>query len=307
MYLLGHFFIITTFLLQSVLSVDPNQVPDFQILYDSPQDTDKTLHRFSSKLTFIDLPNNDVWRDVCGFDERKLSQIAKDAYWQMMNKFLESPTSDIVKWWQRPHVMTALTLGNEVYLSSSLKGGPFVYFANDPENPVYKELNECQLRLTRDNPDVEEGTKHQKDASCGEIMALYSYFTEYSGDRAKERLKDTRVVTVKNSKRWGPKNSNTPLKYEDIQRFDPCGSDQRPEVRGSALQKEFGCYQATYDRFEIKPILEIKDAGDQEQRTEAEFGDPHYSNFKFETTHVSISCRRPADESTNKRRSLTEL
>ena len=92
--------------------------PSFRITYDAPNGAlparGKIPARFSSKLQFSDK----VWDKVLGGDAKKLSQIAKDAWWQMN----ENANSMQLKVENRPKVMTALAVGNDLYLSSSLMG-----------------------------------------------------------------------------------------------------------------------------------------------------------------------------------------
>ena len=125
-------------LLPFSLAVPPGapDVVDLGITWDRPQGDKPTMNRFSSKLTWDNLPNNSVWKDKLSEDERKLSRVAKEAYWQMMNMFFDDEkVHQLVGWKVRPSVMTALAVESDIFLSSSITGGNFVYHGRDRQNP----------------------------------------------------------------------------------------------------------------------------------------------------------------------------
>lgn len=86
------------------------------------------LVRYSSKIT---INVNNVWQDIFHNDERAFSQVVKDAYWQMNERWL----ADGIDPMDRPYVMTGLLVGSELYLSSSLKGGEFIYYFGEDHKP----------------------------------------------------------------------------------------------------------------------------------------------------------------------------
>ena len=103
--------------------------------------------------------------------------------------------------------------------------------------------------------------KHNNNAACGEIMALYAYFADRGGDLtgddlnnkfedAKNKLKGAHVVTVKSFHEFGSDGFSTeePLPYDEIVRYDACGTDQR----NAPVARFFGCYQITRDKFGIQ-------------------------------------------------------
>lgn len=68
-------------------------------------------------------------------------------------------------------------------------------------------------------------------------MTLLSYFTRHPEDGAKDKLKGAHFVTVQ-MKRGQNDDPSKPV-YENIIRFDPCGTEYLKETKPS----EFGCGQ----------------------------------------------------------------
>lgn len=82
----------------------------------------KAAMRWTSVLTFPKV--KDVWEDVLGKDPNKLSEVARNGFWQMNKKW----NDEGVPKKQHASVMTALAIGKEIYLSSSLTGAEnFLY------------------------------------------------------------------------------------------------------------------------------------------------------------------------------------
>ena len=100
-------------------SSDPRSIPNLGITYDEVGGAVKAKRqvptRYSSVLRF---PGQDAWTGVLGSNENRLSEVARKAFWQMylLNKLEKGKQK------QLPLVMTAFAIGDEIYLSSSLKG-----------------------------------------------------------------------------------------------------------------------------------------------------------------------------------------
>lgn len=70
--------------------------------------------------------------------------------------------------------MTVLAFGNEVIVTSTIKGlGMFAY--DYPESLVLRSLQLCQA--TWEANDRTEGEIHKNEGSCGEVMAVQLYYT----------------------------------------------------------------------------------------------------------------------------------
>lgn len=100
---------------------------------------------FSTKLSFD--KDKDAWKDpeILNSDPKRLSQLAKDAYWQMTKN---KQWKDKPKF--RPTVMTVMPVGNEIYISSSMKGPQFLYYGKDKSNPYVFQDNKpfpCHLYM----------------------------------------------------------------------------------------------------------------------------------------------------------------
>ncbi|KAJ0337346.1 hypothetical protein KNSL1_012919 [Colletotrichum chrysophilum] len=112
---------------------------------------------YSSKLTF-------TANTATLFTDDQLYGLAGLAHTQMQSKF----RADGIDQKLQPSMMAAMAVGNDIYLSSSLKGGWFVYnkFANSHSKPqVRVALERCQARL-QDSKKVPVDKEHQTRASC---------------------------------------------------------------------------------------------------------------------------------------------
>lgn len=75
---------------------------------------------------------------------------------------------------QRPSVMTALLVDDQVYLSSSMKGDAFMY-RNWGTGAVNPDLAE-PVRLGIAMCQTEGGGRHQNRAACGEPMVVQMFY-----------------------------------------------------------------------------------------------------------------------------------
>jgi hypothetical protein len=116
-----------------VVSVFAGKDDSLGIVRDSPDGDNakgKKPARYSSILEFPE--GTDVWDTVLGQDPKKLSEIARNAHYQMNKVWVDEK----LKYDNRPKVMTALAVGNQIYLSSSLAGTQaFIYKYPDSNNP----------------------------------------------------------------------------------------------------------------------------------------------------------------------------
>ncbi|TDZ37418.1 hypothetical protein CTRI78_v011112 [Colletotrichum trifolii] len=93
---------------------------------------------YSSKLTFT--------RDVASlFTTRQLYALTSLAFTQMESKHRAQGIEQRLQ----PNMMVAMALGHDVYLSSSLKGGRFIYndWDADSKPQIRLALDRCQARL----------------------------------------------------------------------------------------------------------------------------------------------------------------
>ncbi|KAF5482678.1 hypothetical protein CGCS363_v015183 [Colletotrichum siamense] len=141
---------------------------------------------YSSKLTFT--------ADTATlFTDDQLYGLASLAHTQMQSKF----RADGIDQKLQPSMMAAMALGNDVYLSSSLKGGWFVYnkFADSRSKPeVRLALERCQAQLqaSKKGPVNKE---HQTRASCAEVFTVHQYnLDDEVSQEARRRPPATRIV-----------------------------------------------------------------------------------------------------------------
>ncbi|KAL9621817.1 MAG: hypothetical protein Q9160_003790 [Pyrenula sp. 1 TL-2023] len=102
-----------------------------------------------------------------------------------------------------PTVMTAIEVGDTIYLSSSVRGGDGSSFllqiqaSKGEDTLIVKKFFECQTELEGSAPGVEGEVRHQNNASCGEILSLHIRYSD--GDKVPLDQKG-RMVTVEADK-----------------------------------------------------------------------------------------------------------
>jgi hypothetical protein len=88
-----------------------------------------TPTRYSALLQFPNIEN--AWKEILDEKPKRLAELARNGFWQMSNMWVD----DKEPWKTRPSVMSALVVGNEIYLSSSLKGVQNFLYSVDSTNP----------------------------------------------------------------------------------------------------------------------------------------------------------------------------
>lgn len=142
--------------------------------------------------------------EVSKLTDAQLWQMAHDGYWEM---FENMKLYDITNKRDSPRAFTVLAVGNEIFLSSSMKGGGNFASAY-PRTRVSKSLDLCQITF---NTRGGEGTNgHKNSGNCGEVMSAQMYYTTDDNENTPLKTKDARVCTVV-------------LNHADIpQNTDPC-------------------------------------------------------------------------------------
>ncbi|KAK2024503.1 hypothetical protein LX32DRAFT_656196 [Colletotrichum zoysiae] len=129
---------------------------------------DASIACYSSKLTFE--------KDASElFDDAQLYGLAQRAYEEMRSRFAADHMHEMMQ----PVMMGAMSVGKDVYLSSSLRGGPFLYtYADDRSKPeVVLALDRCQTALQQDS-DRPIDKQHRTSANCAEVVALHQYYLD---------------------------------------------------------------------------------------------------------------------------------
>ncbi|OHE97342.1 hypothetical protein CORC01_07397 [Colletotrichum orchidophilum] len=158
---------------------------------------------YSAKLTFEE-DTGTLFNGV------QLYALARLAFDQMAAQF----NADGLRVHTQPVMMAAMALGKNVYISSNIKGGPFLYtYADARLKPqVLIALERCQTSLQ----DVAtEGTtvgpQHRTKASCAEIAALHQYYLDDAVDEAaRVNPPPTRVVAFGRGGGTGPLGPQNP-------------------------------------------------------------------------------------------------
>lgn len=112
-------------------------------------------------------------------------------------------------------------------------------------------------------------------------MSLFMYFTRHREDQAaaKLRLRGVRIVTVRRDPNVDQKAD---LRYEDIQRYDPCATS---EVLTQNRPRLVGCAQ-TLNKFGMIGVREL----DATQVEFEEFELPNADDGHMLKEHVTLDC-----------------
>ncbi|GKT93405.1 hypothetical protein Ct61P_11255 [Colletotrichum tofieldiae] len=123
---------------------------------------------YSAKLTF---------EEDTGtlFSDAQLYGLARLAFDEIKTKF----RADGIRAHRQPVMMAAMALGKDVYLSSNLKGGPFLYTYTDSrlKPQVVLALERCQTGLQQ-MIDLPVDQQHRTQASCAEVVAVHQYYLD---------------------------------------------------------------------------------------------------------------------------------
>lgn len=131
---------------------------------------------------------------------------------------------------RRPSVMTALRVGEEIYLASSIKGDySFIYennkqgknehngngeIRNSVPNEIKDALEEARCQAGDETP-ARTNVQHKNDASCGELMASYTYLLKNSNKGLRHKQPKPQVIA------WLYREEQNEDKA-----WDPCGNEQ---------------------------------------------------------------------------------
>jgi hypothetical protein len=149
------------------------------------------------------------------FTDTDLYALAKQG-WDEMKADIEprrpgklNPGPNSITKRREPGMMGLIAVGNTIYLSSSMKGGKFIYGFMSPNGQpgqVRRALEDCQAALQS----VEDGTQdyHKNQGSCAEILALHQYYLDPA-------VSDAAKTTFPNGVRaaaYGDGGSNNPAR-----------------------------------------------------------------------------------------------
>ncbi|KAK1585589.1 uncharacterized protein LY79DRAFT_670984 [Colletotrichum navitas] len=156
---------------------------------------DANLVCYSKKLTFE--------QDASElFNDGQLYGLAKLAFEEMRTKF----QGDGIRSRRQPGLMAAMAVGKDIYLTSDVEGGSFLYtYAGTGLNPdVVLALERCQTALQQDT-DLPVDQQHRAKASCAGVFAVHQYYLD--PDVTEEARKDpppTRIVAYGKPGMSGP-------------------------------------------------------------------------------------------------------
>ena len=131
---------------------------------------------------------------------------------------------------RRPSVMTALRVGEQIYLASSIKGDySFIYeynkngkngkngngeIRNSVPSEIKDALEEAKCEAGGENP-ARTNVQHKHDASCGELMASYTYLLKNSNRELRHKQPKPQIIA------WLYREGQNEDKA-----WDPCGDEQ---------------------------------------------------------------------------------
>ncbi|KAH8763227.1 hypothetical protein F5883DRAFT_523701 [Diaporthe sp. PMI_573] len=144
------------------------QAPVLGVTLDTSARDDADRIIYSTKLTFTEDTGT-------LFSDGQIYGLARLGFEEMRTKY----ATDGVEPEVQPVMMAAMAVGNSIYISSNIKGGPFFYAYTDthlkPE--VTLALERCTTSLEQ-NRGVPVSGQHRTKASCAEIAALHEYYLD---------------------------------------------------------------------------------------------------------------------------------
>ncbi|KAJ5159318.1 uncharacterized protein N7500_008969 [Penicillium coprophilum] len=154
-------------LLRSALTLELNIAPDTSL-------RDGQLS-FSSKCDFIEPPSDAQFLKMIQVAYNQMKPPPDEAKRQgISNKQLQ----------KRPNAMIGLSIGNQVYLSSSLKGSKQIIYQNSSWDGGNGEFNKDLperfngVKAALDRCSTETAKQHRNQAACGEIMSTLLWMAD---------------------------------------------------------------------------------------------------------------------------------
>lgn len=140
-----------------------------------------------------------------------VSRISDGQLWQMAHDAFNEMAADAVHYGvkkDRPGAVTVLAFGNEINISSSMKGkGAFAY--EYPQSNVVKALQLCQI--TWEAGGGGEDQLHKNSGNCGEVMAAQLHYNIHDAPLADQKARAGAVLVNK---------------QQELKNTPPCGTDQ---------------------------------------------------------------------------------
>lgn len=152
---------------------------------------------------------------------------------------------------KQPSIMTAMEIDNQIYMASSMKGDySFIYEYKTKDKGgkvgdgtirkgVPKEIADA-LKDAQSTGSSEDrnNVQHRNDASCGELMASYTYLLKNHGQSLKNK-KPKRTIA------WLYTKSSEGKEVEEA--WNPCGTDQK-----DAWGCDTFCHHMGFDTIDVK-------------------------------------------------------
>ncbi|KAA8645135.1 hypothetical protein EYZ11_010978 [Aspergillus tanneri] len=159
--------------------------------------------------------------------EADIAGLAEAAWWEMFDLYIKNPPKDKAKQKGLPTVMTALKVGDEVFLASSLKGGGYIY---DRDGIAKLAASPDELRGKN-----EEFTSVLKEKAPDVMNALISCREGSIATTQQEQTSapEKRGLTGKGPRRGGSTSSNNDRKTGTGQQQSKNGQGQRNSQGGS--------------------------------------------------------------------------
>lgn len=197
-----------------------------------------------------------VWTSIADLEKKdkisdgELMKIAHEASLEMRSSWDSAPKA------KRPSVMTVMEIDNQLYMASSMKGDySFIYeyktnnggghtadgtVRKSVPKEIAEALGNAKSGSNRNN------VQHKNDASCGELMASYTYLLKNSGQSLKSKKPKRTIAWLHTTDREG--------KTVTDKAWDPCGTDDK-ESWGC----DMFCNKMNFDPVKIADTKEAKD------------------------------------------------
>ncbi|KAL8902720.1 MAG: hypothetical protein Q9207_004432 [Kuettlingeria erythrocarpa] len=145
------------------------------------------------------------------FDDKGLAAVAKAAYEELvadLDRDRDEPLAPVHK----PYNIAAMAAGDEIWFSSTLKGGAFIYTSRARNTIDENVAEEVSLALQRCQIESHSRAGHRTGAACGEPLCAQQYCSTYKDRRLADQ--NARMIT------WGKYSEDAA--EDDVGIVDPC-------------------------------------------------------------------------------------
>lgn len=199
-----------------------------------------------------------VWSSIADLEKKdkisddEMIKVAHEASLEMRSSWGSVPKS------RKPSVMTVMEIDNQLYMASSMKGDySFIYEyknKNKEQQPAEGAIRKSVPKEIADvlgdaksagNSESRNNAQHKNDASCGELIASYTYLLKNSGQSLKDKKPKRTVAWLHTADNSGTVSDKP---------WDPCGTDDKV-----SWGCDLFCKHMNFETVDIKKNKEAKE------------------------------------------------